>query len=72
LSPDEKGITYGITSNDTVKDKTKNHIGMVSAQGGEPIPMTSDDFSASNPKGSRDRKYLLFMAKKKKTPDMNP
>ena len=64
-SPDEQWIAYVVSSKDTIKDKSNNQIWMVSTEGGEPIPMTSKDYSAGSPRWSPDGKYLSFMAKKK-------
>lgn len=63
-SPDEKWVAYVVSSKDTIKDKSNNQIWMVSTEGGEPIAMTSKDYSASSPRWSPDGKYLSFMAKK--------
>ena len=37
---------------------------MVSTSGGDPIPMTGKDYSASNPRWSPDNRYLSFQASK--------
>jgi len=63
-SPDEKLIAFVINSTDTVKDKSSNQIWMVSAEGDELVPMTSKEYSASEPRWSPDGKYLSFIAKK--------
>lgn len=64
-SPDEQWVAYVVSSKDTIKDKSNNQIWMVSTEGGDPIPMTSKDYSAGSPRWSPDGKYLSFMAKKK-------
>lgn len=64
LSPDEKWVAYTITAIDTVKDKSSTQIYMVSTTGGDPIAMTSKDYSASRPRWSPDGKYLSFIASK--------
>ena len=64
VSPDEKWAAYTVSSVDTTKDKSNTQIWMVSTSGGDPIPMTSKEYSASSPKWSPDGKYLSFMAQK--------
>lgn len=64
ISPDEMWIAYAVSSIDTAKDKSFNQIWMVPADGGDPIPMTSRESSASRPRWSPDGKYLSFLAAK--------
>jgi dipeptidyl aminopeptidase/acylaminoacyl peptidase len=62
LSPDGKWIAYTVTRNDLEEDKRRTQIWMVSSEGGEPIPMTAPDGSASTPRWSPDSRYLAFKA----------
>ena len=64
VSPDEKWIAFTISTVDTTKDKSNRRIWMISTEGGDPIPMTSEDYSAGNPRWSPDGKYLSFTASK--------
>ena len=62
ISPDGKWIAYTVTTVDTAKDKSATRIWMAPSAGGEAIPMTSDTYSAGNPRWSPDGKYLSFTA----------
>lgn len=64
ISPHERWIAYTVSSADTAKDKTFSQIWMVPADGGDPVPMTSRESSASRPRWSPDGKYLSFLAAK--------
>jgi len=64
VSPDGKWIAYTVTSVDTAKDKSSTRIWMAPSAGGEAIPMTSEAYSAGNPRWSPDGKYLSFTAAK--------
>ncbi|NNE67441.1 MAG: S9 family peptidase [Pyrinomonadaceae bacterium] len=66
VSPDGKWIAFTVREADLKKDKTETRIWMVSSSGGEPIPMTSQGYSAGSPKWSPDGKYLSFIASKSK------
>jgi len=62
ISPDGNWIAYTVSSVDTAKDKSTTRIWMAPSAGGEAIPMTSDTYSAGNPRWSPDGKYLSFTA----------
>tara|TARA_B100000686_G_C16800948_1_gene985998 strand:+ start:2169 stop:4163 length:1995 start_codon:yes stop_codon:yes gene_type:complete len=64
VSPDGRWVAYTVSSRDFDEDKRRTQIWMVSTDGGEPIPMTSSDYSASSPRWSPDNKYLSFSASK--------
>ena len=64
ISPDGQWIAYTVSEKDLKKDKSETRIWMVSAEGGDPIPMTAKGNSASRPRWSPDGKYLTFMASK--------
>jgi dipeptidyl aminopeptidase/acylaminoacyl peptidase len=44
------------------EDEQMTRIWIVSTSGGKPVPMTSTDYSASNPRWTPDNKYLTFQA----------
>ncbi|SVE47926.1 uncharacterized protein METZ01_LOCUS500780, partial [marine metagenome] len=64
VSPDGQWVAYTVSSRDIKEDKRVTQIWMVSTDGGTPIPMTSPDYSAGNPRWSLDNKYLSFSASK--------
>ncbi|MDP6993393.1 MAG: S9 family peptidase [Woeseiaceae bacterium] len=64
VSPDGQWVAYTVRGNDLEEDKSNTRIWMVSTSGGEPVPMTGTDYSASNPTWSPDNKYLSFQASK--------
>ncbi|UJH90256.1 S9 family peptidase [Antarcticibacterium sp. 1MA-6-2] len=62
VSPDGKWIAFTVREIDIVKDKNDTRIWMISAKGGEPIPMTGKGYTANSPRWSPDNKYLSFIA----------
>ena len=64
VSPDGKWVAYTLQSRDMEKDKRSSQIWVVSTAGGDPVPMTSPEYSASNPKWSPDNRFLSFQASK--------
>ncbi|MGV8947085.1 MAG: S9 family peptidase [Lutibacter sp.] len=63
ISPDGKWIAYTTSEANLKKDKSETQLWMISALGGEAIPMTSKEFyTASEPRWSPDNKYLSFLA----------
>ena len=64
ISPDGDWVTYAVQTRDMEEDKRGSQIWIVSTSGGDPVPMTSPDNSASNPRWSPDNKYLSFQASK--------
>lgn len=64
ISPDGKWIAFTVSTNDLKKDKSEKRIWMISTSGGNSIPMTGKGYSASEPRWSRDNKYLSFLASK--------
>ena len=64
ISPDNRWIAYTVSRADTSKDKSFTQFWMVSTNGGDPIPMTSEEYSASRPRWSPDNKYLSFLSAK--------
>jgi dipeptidyl aminopeptidase/acylaminoacyl peptidase len=61
ISPDGKWVAYTVTSSDLDKDEEASRIWMIPTAGGEPVPMTSKDRSASQPRWSPDGRYLAFL-----------
>lgn len=59
-SPDGKWVAYTLSTVDTVKDKNRSAVWMVSWDGREKVQLTG--FNASNPKWSPDNKYISFMS----------
>lgn len=62
FSPDGRWVAYTVTQKDLEEDKSRTQIWMAPTDGGEAIPMTSVDSSASRPRWSPDNKYLSFTA----------
>jgi dipeptidyl aminopeptidase/acylaminoacyl peptidase len=61
ISPDGKWVAYTVTISDLEKDEETSRIWMIPAAGGEPVPMTSIERSASQPRWSPDGRYLAFL-----------
>lgn len=64
ISPDGEWVAYTLSHNDLEDDKRKTRIWMAPAKGGDAIPMTALETSASSPRWSPDNKYLSFKASK--------
>lgn len=64
VSPDGELVAYTIRQRDLEEDKSATQIWVVATSGGDPIPMTSADTSASSPRWSPDNRYLSFKASK--------
>tara|TARA_B110000208_G_scaffold141036_1_gene170186 strand:+ start:1260 stop:3293 length:2034 start_codon:yes stop_codon:yes gene_type:complete len=64
VSPDGEWVAYVVRSRNMEEDKSNSQIFMVSIAGGDSIPMTAKDTSASDPQWSPDGKYLSFKASK--------
>jgi dipeptidyl aminopeptidase/acylaminoacyl peptidase len=62
ISPDGRWVAYTVTTSDLEKDELMTRIWMVPSAGGDAVPMTSEDRSASNPRWSPDNRYLAFIA----------
>jgi len=62
VSPDGKWVAYTVTKQDLEKDESKTRVWMAPTAGGEKIPMTAKDKSASRPRWSPDGRYLSFLA----------
>jgi dipeptidyl aminopeptidase/acylaminoacyl peptidase len=62
ISPDGEWVAYTVRKRDLEEDESGTRIWMISTAGDSPIPMTSEDYSASNPRWSPDNKYLSFTA----------
>ncbi len=64
ISPDGEWVAYTVSATNLEKEETKTQIWMVSASGGDPIPLTMSGESISGPKWSPDGKYLSFLTKR--------
>ena len=62
ISPDGRWVAYTVTTSDLEADELKTRIWMVPSAGGEPVAMTSEKRSASQPRWSPDGRYLSFLA----------
>ena len=64
VSPDGEWVVYSVSKRDMDKDRSNSQLFMMPAAGGEAIPMTAKDTSASDAQWSPDGKYLSFKASK--------
>lgn len=62
ISPDGQWVAYTVSTSSLEPGKSGTRIWMVATDGGEPLPMTAEGYSASNPDWSPDGKYLSFTA----------
>ena len=61
ISPDGRWVAYTVTTSDLDEDAAMSRIWMVPAAGGEPVPMTAPERSASQPRWSPDGRFLSFL-----------
>ncbi len=57
ISPDGKWVAYTVTGSDLEKDEETSRIWMIPTAGGEPVPVTSKERSASHPRWSPDGRF---------------
>jgi dipeptidyl aminopeptidase/acylaminoacyl peptidase len=62
ISPDGSWVAYTVTTSDLEKDEETSRIWVVPSDGGDPLPMTAEKRSASQPRWSPDGRYLSFLA----------
>ncbi len=62
VSPDGRWIAYTVTTTSLEEERSYTRVWMVSADGGEPLPMTTAGSSSSSPEWSPDGRYLTFTA----------
>ncbi len=60
LSPDGQWVAYTVRTKMLKEDKNETRIWMVSAHGGDALPMTAEGVSSGHPRWSPDGKYLSF------------
>jgi len=61
LSPDGKLVAFTVGVPDVEANRTRTHVYVVSAAGGEPRALTSGDANATTPRWSRDGRRLAFV-----------
>src|SRR6266436_8713358 len=62
MSPDSQWIAYAVRTRMLKEDKNEQRLWVVSAHGGDPLPMTVEGVSSSHPRWSPDGKYLAFLS----------
>lgn len=62
VSPDGKWVAYTVSQADSLKDKTKSNIWMVSWDGTQNVQLTYGEDEESSPKWSPDGKYISFIS----------
>ncbi|MGB2621768.1 MAG: S9 family peptidase [Candidatus Acidiferrum sp.] len=62
LSPDGHWVAYEVDKATLKTDKTETRIWMVSASGGDSIPLTADGVTSTHPRWSPDGKYIAFLS----------
>jgi len=62
VSPDGEWVAYTVSTSSLEPGESGTRIWMVASAGGDPVPMTSQGYSASSPDWSPDGKYLSFTA----------
>ncbi|MGH7742004.1 MAG: TolB family protein, partial [Candidatus Eiseniibacteriota bacterium] len=63
LSPDGTWLASAVTSYDLEKNEGRSRIWRVSLKGGDPLPLTSEETSSSEPAISPDGTMLAFTRK---------
>ena len=64
VSPEGEWVVYSVRARDMKEDKSNSQLWVVPTAGGESVPMTATETSASNPQWSPDGAYLSFTATK--------
>ena len=64
LSPDAQWVAYSVDKSSLKTDKDETRIWMISATGGEPIPMTAEGVTSEHPRWNPDGKLLAFLSER--------
>src|SRR6266567_5859962 len=62
MSPDGQWVVYSVRTRMLKEDKNEQRLWMVSASGGDPIPMTAEGATSAHPRWSPDGKFLAFLS----------
>ena len=62
ITPDAQWVAYTVTTTNRSEDKTEDRIWMVPVAGGDPVPLTAEGVSSSQPRWSPDGKWLAFLS----------
>ena len=65
VSPDGHWVAYTVGAVDRELDRTETRIWMAPTDGGDPLPMTAEGASATEPRFSPDGRHLSFLAARK-------
>ena len=66
LSPEGDWVAYTVSRRNLEEEKSETRIWMVPAAGGEPLPLTAEGESSSQPRWSPDGKYISFLSSRDK------
>jgi dipeptidyl aminopeptidase/acylaminoacyl peptidase len=65
ISSDARFIAYTVSSTSLKDDKNQTRIWMIPANGGDAIPLTTEDVSSDHPRWSPDGNFLAFQSSRK-------
>jgi dipeptidyl aminopeptidase/acylaminoacyl peptidase len=65
ISSDARFIAYTVGSTSLKDDKNQTRIWMIPANGGDAIPLTTEDVSSDHPRWSPDGNFLAFQSSRK-------
>lgn len=64
ISPDGQFVAFTVNSTNLKEDKASTRVWMVSAAGGDAIPLTVEGVSSSHQRWSPDGRYLAFLSER--------